>query len=343
MKFNAETLRPYVKGCMEVAEENGAIAFHRFTEEQKTVYPETGVGLKRTRNITGIRLEFNTDATKLTFTSINNLKSASVSEIRFCFDVEVNGALVRHGGFVKSPNPEDPADSLMPDIPMEFNFEPGEKKIVVYLPSLYNIQLKDVELHGESYVKPVVNRHRIIAFGDSITEDCSVSYPYLSYINIVAREFDAELFNFGIGGECFKANKIKDVPYPDGDFVVSAYGTNDLSRKDVEFFFNNMTTYLETLHERYANVPVFILLPTYRMRDGGFKEGRPVPSLQFVRDEITKEAAKYENFHVIDAKSFVPHLPEFYKDGYLHPNDLGHTLYGLRVASEIRKILGTEF
>ena len=37
--------------------------------------------------------------------------------------------------------------------------------------------------------------------------------------------------------------------------------------------------------------------------------------------------------------SFVPHLPDFFSDGYLHPNDLGFGCYAKALLSDLKKHL----
>ena len=43
---------------------------------------------------------------------------------------------------------------------------------------------------------------------------------------------------------------------------------------------------------------------------------------------LTEVYGKFNNVTVIEGMPLVPHLPEFYADGYLHPNDSGFLLYG---------------
>lgn len=50
---------------------------------------------------------------------------------------------------------------------------------------------------------------------------------------------------------------------------------------------------------------------------------------------IVKEASR-QQFHVIDGRPTIPHSPAFYKDGFLHPNDLGFALYGLYVIKNMK-------
>ena len=45
--------------------------------------------------------------------------------------------------------------------------------------------------------------------------------------------------------------------------------------------------------------------------------------------ELLKAVYKqFDNVTVIEGMPLVPHLPEFYADAYLHPNDTGFLLYG---------------
>lgn len=63
--------------------------------------------------------------------------------------------------------------------------------------------------------------------------------------------------------------------------------------------------------------------------------------ISLFRNVLKNLCKRYENITVIDSWDFVPHFPEFYEDGYLHPNDMGFILYSenLKKKLEVEKCL----
>ena len=340
MQFNAKNIKPYVKGTRIVYDEGGAIGFDRFTAEQRAIYAEGTVAHARTYTLPGVRLDFETDAKTLAFSSVNNRITKSASSVRFFFDVTVNGCLYASKGVTRPIDKENPEKNNVEDTSFSFALPEGEKRVSLYFPPLFKVSLKDVELTGETFVRPVKNARTIAFFGDSITEDCSVYHTSLSYANTAARALDAEIFNYAIGGERFNPQKFS-VAYRKTDAAVSMYGTNEIFGKDMFRFVRGVEGYLEGLRKAFPTKPVFVILPPPRL-NGGFDTVRVIPSMDFIRDEIRLAIEKrgWRNFHIIDGKSLMPPMPEFYFDGTTHPNDMGHTLLGEGVAREIKKILG---
>ena len=54
---------------------------------------------------------------------------------------------------------------------------------------------------------------------------------------------------------------------------------------------------------------------------------------------ISDEAGKYPNMTVVDGIKLTPHVPAFYSDLYLHPNDIGFSIYAKNLVGEIKKYL----
>ena len=68
------------------------------------------------------------------------------------------------------------------------------------------------------------------------------------------------------------------------------------------------------------------MLPIYRLDAGEKHPEVKIPFMEF-REQIKEILRGYESVTVIDTIDFVPHFPEFYDDGYLHPNDMGYMEY----------------
>ena len=93
MKLDLAQMKAITKGVMDVTEENGAFVFHRLNDAQMGIYqPNTG-GWRRSQALASVHLEFETDATMLSFTAVNGWNSTAVRY--FYFDLWVDDKIGR--------------------------------------------------------------------------------------------------------------------------------------------------------------------------------------------------------------------------------------------------------
>jgi len=308
MQADLQLIRRIARGALTIEEQNGAIVFNRFTEEQRKVYESNHGFWLKTFADSGIRLEFVTDAAK--FAMRGGVEAASSR--MFCFfDVCVNGALVKHvGTYSVTEEPEFAFEVELPE---------GTNRVAVYLPGLSKAMLKSLEFTGATKVEPVAKKRRILCYGDSITQGYDASYPSLAYTNIVADALDAEVVNKAIGGDRFNPELAALPDAGDFDLVIVGYGTNDWSHESREFLQERSARFFAELAENYPGVPVCAILPLWRhdhmrvTKVGTFWEGH---------DIIRAAAEKHKLVTVVNGWELLPHLEECVSDG-LHPNDFG--------------------
>ena len=308
MQADIELIRKITRGALLVAEENGAVVFHRFTEAQRKVYESNHGFWLKTFADSGIRLEFTTDAAKF---SMRGTAEAASSR-NFCFfDVSVNGALVKHVGTHSIPDE--------PEFDFEVELPKGINSVAVYLPGLSKAMLKSLEFTEATEIAPIVKKRRIICYGDSITQGYDARYPSLAYTNIIADMLDAEIVNKAIGGDRFNPEL---AALPDAghfDLVIVGYGTNDWSHELREVLVDKSERFFAALEKNYPGVPVCAILPLWRhdwMRVtdvGTFEEGHKI---------IRAAAEKHPNVKIVNGWELLPHLESCVSDG-LHPNDFG--------------------
>lgn len=308
MPADIELVRKIAHGALKIEEQNGAVVFHRFTEEQRKVYESNHGFWLKTFADSGIRLEFVTDAKKF---ALRGSREAASSR-NFCFfDVYVNGALVKHVGT------HSLADE--PEFDFEVELPPGDSRVAVYLPGLSKIELRELEFSGAAKIEPVAKKRTLVCYGDSISQGYDARYPSLSYTNLIADALDARVFNKAIGGDRFNPAlaALPDDVRP--DLVTVAYGTNDWSHESREFLEERSARFFDALAENYPGVPVCAILPLWRhdwMRVtnvGTFAEGHAI---------IRRAAEKHPGVRIVDGWELLPHLEECVSDG-LHPNDFG--------------------
>ncbi len=341
MKLTFEQVKACTKGAMEVREENGAAAFYRFSPAQSAPYDLPDCPEERFRytcdTTASVMVDFWTDADAITLTL-----SGTCLDGRPEIPVEIleNGTMVQSAKVARTV---DSTGQVVPYGPATFRFplSKGEKRVTVCPFYLTVNRISDVILENATTFRPYEHAKTMLAFGDSITQGHICAHASLTYVNQVAMLLDAEVHNYGIGGETFWDKKIVPGTYPRCDFVTVAYGTNDFVKCSAEEFDHHMPAFMKAVAAEFASVPVFIILPIWRqaeIRSDRRKQGR---TLEEVRQLLRQESAKYPNFHVIEGRELVPHHATFYGDTtLLHPNDLGDTFYARNLYNELIKVLG---
>ena len=325
MKLTNAQVLSLAKGYMAHTETPG-LALHRYTETQRSIYAPEDIGFLASTFTSSIRLDFMTDSTTLdiTFGGIRRKALAFAG-----FDVLQDGLLTHHF-MARFPTEEDKSATAIDPFTIHADLHQGEKRVTVYLPYLMQATIEEMHLEDGSFFRPYVHKSTMIAFGDSITNGTRAMCPSMSYINHTARLLDAEVHNFAIGGETFLKNKLFPGTYPKADFVIISYGTNDYRKLSREAFAENMSAFLESAANEFPNVPIFVILPIWRASEG---QGVTYAcgTLQSVREAIAAEAAKHANMTVLDGKNWVPHIPEFFEDRSLHPNEAGFAEYTMHL------------
>ncbi len=323
MKLSFEQLKSIVRGADRLEEVEGGVQFFRMTQAQKGYYLHYNNIEKanKTDSTSGVRLAFYTDSESV---KLSARFTDGSSRAYAYFDVYENGAMIAHGGSDK----ENAAE-------MEVKLLAGESLVEIYFPWSKGVILTSFELDDDSYIKPHIRSKKLVAYGDSITHGYDAIYPSLSYVNRLGNLLDADVHNRGIGGDTFSPELAKRDNIENPDYVTIAYGTNDWSMCTMEKFEANCRAFFQIMHERYPNSRVIAIAPIWR----GDSEretamARPISDVYKLFCECTKD---YGHFTVVDGWNLIPHLPEFFADKILHPNDQGFGPYAENLYKEIMK------
>ena len=325
MKLSLEQLRSVTHGAVRLEETTDGVRFWRMTEAQIQHYVDRGDEHQAIRAVqsAGVRLAFLTDSRTLCF-SVDLLPDLSGRYLGF--DVYENGAMIAHFGVENEPVKNCCAE-----------LSAGETLVELYFPWDKGVVLNELCLDDGATLVPHKRSRTLLAFGDSITHGAHAVYPSLAYIQRLARMLDADLENRGVGGDKFSSVIAREEPFEAPDIVTVAYGTNDWRHLPLERFERECPAMLDILAKRYANAKIFVISPIWRA-DWNDEGCMGIP-FRAIYDKLCEYTAAYPNVTVIDAWSFVPHLPAFYGDGRLHPNDLGFACYAERLYREIVKYL----
>lgn len=330
MKLNVDVLRELIHGAMQIEEVDGKVYISRFTSRHKALFVKDGGDANRGESLTSVHLHMETDATylKIAYTGA----WCSTSRPFFFFDLWIDDVLCDHQGYMMDTT--QPGRRFQPDGEYTFQFPAGMKQVSLFFPEMCHVELASVEVDDGATVLPVKHEMTILAFGDSITEGHDVLYAGMEYIDHVARAMHADLYNMGIGGSRFRTDILVQSELPDCDMITVAYGTNDYRHATKADFEREMPAFFRMLSQMYPGRPVYVITPIWRHV---ITPEWQIGTLDQVRQAIRKEAEQYPDFHVIDGAKLVPHFGEFYYDGTLHPNDLGHSLYAMNLLNAIRE------
>lgn len=312
-------------GYEQLIENDGFYNFYRFTEEELLAYKtyrNQDLNAK-TLSPAGVRLSFITNSQNFGIT-FRCFKSSSRPFGHF--DVYENGILTNHFEL----------DNIEGEIAtFTAKLSPGEKHLEVYFPWAVKVDFKDVLIDDNASITPVKRDKNILCYGDSITHGYDAIYPSLSYSSKLAKKLNADIVNKAIGGEIFFPELSACKPTRNYDFVTVAYGSNDWSLCCKELFIQHAKEFLNNVYLNFKNTPVYVITPIWR----GDNDREPLIDIPFFKmhDIINDFCKDYPNFKVINGVNLTPHLEEFYSDKYLHPNDLGFSLYTENLYNEILK------
>lgn len=326
MKLTNETLKTLAVGAVRFEEKEGYLSFLRFTEKQQAYYRETNPGFyKKTFCTAGIRLSFETDSRALSF----DYRFIKMSTRHYCFfDLFVDGVMVEHFGEIPCEEKSGTVSFALPE---------GNHLVTLYFPNLFAMQIANFTLSDGATVRPVKRSRKILMLGDSITQGYDAHYASQSYANLVSDMLDMEVYNQAIGGEVFNPGIIDGDLGFTPDTVIVAYGSNDYNKREREVMVENASEFYRRVRTTFPEAEIFGILPLWRAdsdrvtKVGTFGEAR----------EIVRAAAEaQENVTVINSDTFIPRLTEFFRDEYLHPNDLGFRFYADGLIAAITKHRG---
>ena len=316
MKLTLEQMKEITLGALNVeVNAAGEFCFYRFTEHQmEDVYIELPDFYKKSKAAAGIRLDFHTNSATMSFHY--TIKSGSSRKFYF-FDCCVDGVMVAHEGEMEMTAKEG-------DITLQLGNGRDEHRVTVWLPGLSIVRLSDVTLEDGASLRRASVSRKILVLGDSITQGYDAVYASLSYANKMAHMLDAEIVNQAIGGEIFRP-AILDEKLPfEPDLITVAFGTNDWSGQTAEAFERNADAFYTKLATLYPDTRIYAILPIWRADWEKVTKTKPFHESRALLKEL---AEKHDNIRVIDGMELTPHLPVFFSDLYLHPNDMGFAIY----------------
>ena len=310
MSVSFDLLQKITCGAIKIAASSGGYYFYRMTECQSQAWLDTSHD--RTGKpfaSAGMRFEFVTDAASF---RIKGMFRCGSSRQYAYMDVKVNGIIVQHEG----------TDNLQenPDFEMTVKLDGKKNRVAVYLPNLAQFILHDLDFCDASFVDPVKKDFNMVCWGDSITQGYDAVYPSLSYANSLADKLNAQIYNKAIGAEVFNPAYFNEFEPLKADVITIAYGTNDWSKCSEEHLKKNVPAFLEKITSHYPDAVFYLIAPIWRADANRITDAGTFENARSIIFDICSD---FSMLNVIDGMKLVPHETGFFKDRYLHPDDLG--------------------
>ncbi len=310
MKLLPEQIKEFSHGCIDCTCENGVITYARFTPGQVDAFEKRfAVFRERCDRSTGVRIEFETDSRAI------RVDIAAAGR----YELLMDGLAVQYKECKAN-------DCLCATFPA------GNKHITIMLPWNSRGAISLIQLDEGSYIHHHEFKRKFLFLGDSITQGSSAIRPTMTYAGRVARWFDADYLNLGVGGTKFFPEVLVK-PEFDPDTVFIAYGTNDFNSSPRDRFERECKEYMDIVKQWYPDKTVYVISPIWRL---DYDVVRPAGTFQEVRAYIIKQIEDHGFTH-IDGWMLVPHDSDYFADVKLHPNDMGMSVYAEQLIKAITK------
>ena len=304
-------IKKYFQGYVDSEWKDGYINLYRFSSCQRDFYAKEGnwFGLM-SQCMAGILIKIK-EFKKLAF-DFCVFNSASEKNTRF--DILYGKEKMEQLSFT---SPKGRAE-----------FQVNGEDVKVYFPYDQLVGVKNIEIEGE----PVTRTKKIIwSFGDSITQGFDLNCPSLAYPAHLGRVFEAEVFNFGVGGYYIRKGILNDVDILQKPWIITfSYGCNDW--RENQDYKKEMSEVFKALRNYCPETPIFVILPITKADE---EEKKLNGTLEDVRSNIAKEAEKYPHMYVIHCGRNVNVDLHLCEDG-THPNDRGMKFLAENVQKELR-------
>ncbi len=314
----AEKLSQIFKGIIRLVDEDGVYKPLRFTDEELAAY-EKDPTIPYSKCTTGVRMDFYTDAQEISFkfnldTAFHDGKAQFPED---SFDIYENGEFKQ--SVVAS------GISTVRELTYTRQSSDAESRITIVFPMRHETRIYTPSLGNyrpyEEYA------HKILFFGDSITQGLFADKPSDNYVDQVCRALNANYLNLAVGGEKFRFEALSDnVPF-EPDHIVIALGTNDKHQHytilEIE---KNCKQYCDRITRLYPNVPVTFITP---FEDQG-------------KDHVNMYTSVAENygFNVVDGRTLVAGIAANFNPDGVHPSTAGFNSIATNLLPLLKQHMG---
>ncbi len=314
----ADKTKQLFHGCIEVEErEKGYLAkrftpkqFERYTKMPWCIYPYCTAG---------VYMEFVTDAEEISF----DYSFSCLFFPQVIFDIFENDIYM---SFIREPDASQSGHVTYK------KKTPGSVKMKIYLPYTGETHISNIQF-GNYKTTREKRKHKLLVYGDSISQGLMGSHPYMSYVPLVSDVIGADYLNLSVGGDLFDAEMIDPALPFDPTVIIVALGTNDLPFiGDYKKIKKNIENYFVKIKETYPGIPINVISTIWQTDIERFEteeERNKYKLYMQIYNKTIKESDK-AGCNTIKGLEIMPHVPEYFTD-HAHPNDIGFLQYALNL------------
>ena len=232
MKVSFEKIKEIVTGVSYVEKQDAYIQFHRFNKAEEAYYKDAE--FPRHFATSGVRLEFETNSETLKL-KVHTKKATPA--LYFSHDILLNGKKIgdiANFDTLDAKTRKPVGEFHLGDFEGEFVLGSGIKQVSILFPWSVNSMLETLEIDDGATIYATKKTKKLIAYGDSISYGASCVYPSGRYVSRLSDALGAEEVCKAIGGEVFCPGLVACADEAEADCVTVAYGTNDITSRDVE-------------------------------------------------------------------------------------------------------------
>lgn len=324
MELTLQQINSITQGAETIKEENGAIWFSRFTDEELALYTAREGFECRARGTAGVQMEFTTDANEL-FLQVTTPQGDFYHSF-FAYDILVDEKRVGQlrnfegepacGAYSKAVIPTEHPSGRFP-------LGGGTKTVRIVFPWSMGLGIEKMELVGATFAKPVKRQRKLLIYGDSITQGSCSLYPSLTYAAQITQWLQADSVNKGVGSEAYFPELAEAATAAEPDYITVSYGANDWCTFTKEEFAQKCRAFWTALERKYPNARKFALSPIY-YPSTPVKCFGPFEDITKIIAEVVKE---FPEVVFIDCTEFASRDPAHFGDGWIHPSHEGFTRF----------------
>lgn len=280
----------------------------------------------------GVRLEFTTETARAVEIRYRATVPGPTDALR---DLAHGFALWDRHGVVAEVFTDPAAEAVV-----RIDLGGGNGPFTIYPPETQSPRILGLRGIGGP-LAPAPPAPRWVVHGDSITEGWWSTRPAHGWPAVTGRALGWDTVNLGYAGaargELATAEQLAGLP---ADVLTLAFGTNCWSRVpfSAPLLYETTRAFLELVRQGHPRTPLLLVSPVLRpdAERTPNKLGATLGALRDAMERATRDriAAGDDRLAVLPGRDLLG--PEHLADG-LHPNDSGHQVLGLAVATALRR------
>lgn len=217
----------------------------------------------------------------------------------------------------------------------------GIHEILIHFPLYNSVESIRIGLTKGSTIEPLDERKPLIViYGTSLTQGGCASRPGNSFINMISRETNYNIYNFGFSGNGLGEKSVIDAicKIKDVDMFIIDYDANSGSTRSL---FTTLEPIVKKVRETYSDIPILIIsrLPYVLEEYFPYIREKMAKRRTFQENFVREHREKDKNLYYLDGESLLGKDYHDYHADDIHLNDLGFRKLADSIKNKVVEIL----